>query len=156
VSRPGEIAANGLPIKARPVTFSAYNGRPMSGWIGSTRTRLVRLPECRGILLKMSETNLPAEHTMRRTCSLPWRPGLPWVARFAGCAKHLRYCRGRTVVSLWRKSTDDLINDRKQPTSTPSRRRCVPAGRSVLIAWAYKGLDLHPYGSDGRKVKLLY
>jgi len=41
----------GLPIKARPVTFSAYN-RPADVWLDwfDQDTIWCRLPECRGIL----------------------------------------------------------------------------------------------------------
>src|ERR1039457_3663255 len=48
-----------LPINARPITFSAYN-RPADVWLDSSDNDTIwsRLPQCRGILMKMSETNL--------------------------------------------------------------------------------------------------
>ena len=53
----------GIAIKARPITFSAYN-RPADVWLDwfDQETIWCRLPECRGILLKMSETNLRGVH----------------------------------------------------------------------------------------------
>ena len=53
----------GIAIKARPITFSAYN-READVWLDwfDHNTIWCRLPECRGILLKMSETNLRGVH----------------------------------------------------------------------------------------------
>jgi UDP-N-acetylmuramoylalanine--D-glutamate ligase len=53
----------GTAIKARTITFSAYN-RPADLWLNWFDNDAIwcGLPECRGILLKMSETNLRGVH----------------------------------------------------------------------------------------------
>jgi len=57
------IQRMGLATRARLITFSAYN-RPADVWLDwfDNETIWCRLPECRGILLKMSETNLRGRH----------------------------------------------------------------------------------------------
>jgi UDP-N-acetylmuramoylalanine--D-glutamate ligase len=53
----------GIRLKARTITFSAYN-HPADLWLDwvDGETLWSRLPECRGILMKMSETNLRGIH----------------------------------------------------------------------------------------------
>jgi UDP-N-acetylmuramoylalanine--D-glutamate ligase len=59
----GDIAAHGHRDQGAPITFSAYN-READVWLDwfDNETIWCRLPECRGILLKMSETNLRGVH----------------------------------------------------------------------------------------------
>lgn len=53
----------GIRMRARAITFSAFN-RPADLWLDwfDSETIWCRLPECRGVLLKMSETNLRGMH----------------------------------------------------------------------------------------------
>ncbi len=53
----------GVTLRARTVTFSAYN-RPADLWLDwfDSETIRCRLPECRGIVLHMRETNLRGIH----------------------------------------------------------------------------------------------
>jgi UDP-N-acetylmuramoylalanine--D-glutamate ligase len=53
----------GCPIRARVITFSAHN-HPADLWLDwfDNQTIWCRLPDCRGILLRMDETNLRGAH----------------------------------------------------------------------------------------------
>lgn len=57
------LQQTGETLKARPITISAY-GQPADLWVDWTDGQTIwsRLPECRGILMKLSETNLRGLH----------------------------------------------------------------------------------------------
>ena len=135
----------GLTIKARPITFSAYN-QPADVWLDwfDQDTIWCRLPECRGILLKMSETNLRGVHNAENvlaTLATGLAMGLP-VSRM--CEAICGYCpqphRCEFVAEV---DGVTYINDSKATNvdAVEKALRSLP-GRSVLIAGGRdKGLD---------------
>jgi UDP-N-acetylmuramoylalanine--D-glutamate ligase len=135
----------GLAIKARPVTFSAYN-RPADVWLDwfDQDTIWCRLPECRGILLKMSETNLRGVHNAENvlaTVATGLAMGLP-VSRMreAICGYCPQPHRCEFVAEVGGVT---YINDSKATNvdAVEKALRSLP-GRSVLIAGGRdKGLD---------------
>jgi len=127
----------GLAIKARPVTFSAYN-RPADVWLDwfDQDTIWCRLPECRGILLKMSETNLRGVHNAENvlaTLATGLAMGLP-VSRMreAICGYCPQPHRCEFVAEI---DGVTYINDSKATNvdAVEKALRSLP-GRSVLIA----------------------
>ena len=149
----------GLAIKARPVTFSAYN-RPADVWLDwfDQDTIWCRLPECRGILLKMSETNLRGVHNAENvlaTLATGLAMGLP-VSRMreAICGYCPQPHRCEFVAEV---EGVTYINDSKATNidAVEKALRSLP-GRSVLIAGGRdKGLDFTSLGGViAEKVKL--
>ena len=149
----------GIAIKARPITFSAYN-RQADVWLDwfDNDTIWSRLPECRGILFKMSETNLRGVHNAENvlaTLATGLALGLPVAQmREAICAYCPQPHRCEFVADV-RGVT--YINDSKATNTDAVEKalRSVP-GRSVLIAGGRdKGLDFALLkGAVGEKVKL--
>ena len=149
----------GLSIKARPITFSAYN-RPADVWLDwfDHDTIWCRLPECRGILLKMSETNLRGVHNAENvlaTLATGLAMGLP-VSRMreAICGYCPQPHRCELVAEI---DGVTYINDSKATNvdAVEKALRSLP-GRSVLIAGGRdKGLDFTSLrGVIAEKVKL--
>ena len=88
----------GIAIKARPITFSAYNREAdvRLDWFDN-ETIWCRLPECRGILLKMSETNLRGVHNAENVLAT-LATGLAMGLPVSECARRsARMFRNRTV-----------------------------------------------------------
>jgi len=149
----------GIAVKARPITFSAYN-RQADVWLDwfDNDTIWCRLPECRGILFKMSETNLRGVHNAENvlaTLATGLALGLPVAQmREAICAYCPQPHRCEFVADV-RGVT--YINDSKATNTDAVEKalRSVP-GRSVLIAGGRdKGLDFTSLkGVVGEKVKL--
>jgi UDP-N-acetylmuramoylalanine--D-glutamate ligase len=149
----------GLAIKARPITFSAYN-RPADVWLDwfDQDTIWCRLPECRGILLKMSETNLRGVHNAENvlaTVATGLAMGLP-VSRMreAICGYCPQPHRCEFVAEV---EGVTYINDSKATNvdAVEKALRSLP-GLSVLIAGGRdKGLDFTSLrGAIAEKVKL--
>jgi len=135
----------GLAIKARPITFSAYN-RPADVWLDwfDQDTIWCRLPECRGILLKMSETNLRGVHNAENvlaTLATGLAMGLPVSQmREAICAYCPRPHRCEFVAEV---EGVTYVNDSKATNvdAVEKALRSLP-GQSVLIAGGRdKGLN---------------
>jgi len=127
----------GIAIKARPITFSAYNC-PADLWLDwfDKETIWCRLPECRGILLKMSETNLRGVHNAENvlaTLATGLAMGLP-VSRMreAICGYCPQPHRCEFVAEVGGVT---YINDSKATNvdAVEKALRSLP-GRSVLIA----------------------
>ncbi len=148
-----------LPFKSRAITFSAYD-RAADVWLDSSDHDTIwsRLPECNGILMKMSETNLRGAHNAENvlaTLATGLAMGLP-VSRMREAIS--AYCpqphRCEFVAEVGGVS---FINDSKATNGDAVEKalRSLP-GRSVLIAGGRdKGLDftsLKPV--IGEKVKL--
>jgi UDP-N-acetylmuramoylalanine--D-glutamate ligase len=135
----------GIAIKARPITFSAYN-RPADLWLDwfDNDTIWCRLPECHGILLKMSETNLRGVHNAENvlaTLTTGLAMGLPVSQmREAICTFSPQPHRCEIVAEI-RGVT--YMNDSKATNvdAVEKALRSLP-GRAVLIAGGRdKGLD---------------
>lgn len=135
----------GLAIKARTIVFSAYN-RPADLWLDwfDNETIWCRLPECRGILLKMSETNLRGVHNAENVLAAlatGLAMGLPVSQmRDAICTYSPQPHRCEFVAEI-RGVT--YINDSKATNldAVEKALRSLP-GRAVLIAGGRdKGLD---------------
>ena len=135
----------GIALKARPITFSAYN-RQADVWLDwfDNETIWCRLPECRGILLKMSETNLRGVHNAENvlaTLATGLAMGLPVSQmREAICAYCPQPHRCEFVAEI---DGVTYINDSKATNvdAVEKALRSLP-GRSVLIAGGRdKGLD---------------
>jgi UDP-N-acetylmuramoylalanine--D-glutamate ligase len=135
----------GIAIKARPVTFSAYNRRAdvWLDWFDS-ETIWCRLPECRGILLKMSETNLRGVHNAENVLAAlttGLAMGLPVSQmREAICSYCPQPHRCEFVAEVGGVT---YINDSKATNvdAVEKALRSLP-GRAVLIAGGRdKGLD---------------
>ena len=134
-----------LPIRARPITFSAYN-KPADLWLDSTDNDTIwsRLPECHGILMRLSETNLRGRHNAENvlaTLATGLAMGLP-VSRMREAI--CDYCpqphRCEFVAEV---NGVTYINDSKGTNvdAVEKALRSLP-GRSVLIAGGRdKGLD---------------
>jgi UDP-N-acetylmuramoylalanine--D-glutamate ligase len=148
-----------LPFKARPITFSAYN-READVWLDSSDNDTIwcRLPECSGILMKLSETNLRGAHNAENilaTLATGLAMGLP-VSRMreAICAYCPQPHRCEFVAEVDGVS---FINDSKATNGDAVEKalRSLP-GRSVLIAGGRdKGLDFASLKQViGEKVKL--
>ena len=127
----------GLTMRARAITFSAYN-RPAEVWLDwfDNETIWCRLPECRGILLKMSETNLRGVHNAENvlaTLATGLAMGLP-VSRMreAICTYHPQPHRGEFVAEI---DGVTYINDSKA-TNVDAVEKALRSvrGRAVLIA----------------------
>jgi UDP-N-acetylmuramoylalanine--D-glutamate ligase len=149
----------GIAMKARPVTFSAYNRRAdvWLDWFDS-ETIWCRLPECRGILLKMGETNLRGVHNAENvlaTLATGLAMGLP-VSRMreAICAYCPQPHRCEFVAEI---NGVSYINDSKATNvdAVEKALRSLP-GSAVLIAGGRdKGLDFTSLkGVVADKVKL--
>ena len=149
----------GIAIKARPVRFSAYN-RQADVWLDwfDSETIWCRLPECRGILLKMSETNLRGVHNAENVLAAlttGLAMGLPVSQmREAICSYCPQPHRCEFVAEVGGVT---YINDSKATNvdAVEKALRSVP-GRSVLIAGGRdKGLDFTSLKEVvGEKVKL--
>ncbi len=135
----------GIAIKARPITFSAYN-READVWLDwfDNETIWCRLPECRGILLKMSETNLRGVHNAENvlaTLATGLAMGLPVSQmREAICSYVPQPHRCEFVAEVGGVT---YINDSKATNvdAVEKALRSLP-GRCVLIAGGRdKGLD---------------
>jgi len=138
----------GIAMKARPITFSAYN-RHADVWLDwfDSETIWCRLPECHGILLKMSETNLRGVHNAENvlaTVATGLAMGLP-VSRMreAICAYCPQPHRCEFVAEV---NGVTYINDSKATNvdAVEKALRSLP-GNAVLIAGGRdKGLDFTP------------
>jgi len=135
----------GIAIKGRPIRFSAYN-RPADVWLDwfDGETVWCRLPECRGILLKMSETNLRGVHNAENVLAAlttGLAMGLPVSEmREAICSYCPQPHRCEFVAEVGGVT---YINDSKATNidAVEKALRSLP-GRSVLIAGGRdKGLD---------------
>jgi UDP-N-acetylmuramoylalanine--D-glutamate ligase len=135
----------GVAIKARPITFSAYN-RPADLWLDwfDNDTIWCRRPECHGILLKLSETNLRGVHNAENvlaTLATGLAMGLPVSQmREAICTFSPRPHRCEVFAEI-RGVT--YVNDSKATNvdAVEKALRSLP-GRAVLIAGGRdKGLD---------------
>ena len=134
-----------IAIKVRAITFSAYN-RPADLWLdGSDHDTIwCRLPECHGILLKMSETNLRGMHNAENvlaTLATGLAMGLTMSQmREAICSYIPQPHRCEFVAEV---DGVTYINDSKATNidAVEKALRSMP-GRSVLIAGGRdKGLD---------------
>ena len=135
----------GVVIRPRPITFSAYN-RQAELWLDwfDNDTIWCRLPECRGILLKMSETNLRGGHNAENvlaTLATGLAMGMPVsLMREAICTYSPQPHRCELVMEF---DGVTYINDSKATNvdAVEKALRSVP-GRAVLIAGGRdKGLD---------------
>jgi UDP-N-acetylmuramoylalanine--D-glutamate ligase len=135
----------GIGIKARPIRFSAYN-RQADVWLDwfDGETIWCRLPECRGILLKMSETNLRGVHNAENVLAAlttGLAMGLPVSQmREAICSYCPQPHRCEYVAEVGGVT---YINDSKATNvdAVEKALRSLP-GRSVLIAGGRdKGLN---------------
>jgi UDP-N-acetylmuramoylalanine--D-glutamate ligase len=135
----------GLAIRARTITFSAYN-RPADVWLDwfDNDTIWCRLPDCRGILLKLSETNLRGVHNAENvlaTLATGLAMGLPVSQmREAICTYSPQPHRCELVAEL---NGVTFINDSKATNvdAVEKALRSLP-GRAVLIAGGRdKGMD---------------
>ncbi len=138
----------GIALKARRITFSAYN-READVWLDwfDNDTIWCRLPECRGILLKMGETNLRGVHNAENvlaTLATGLAMGLPVSQmREAICSYCPQPHRCEFVAEI---DGVTYINDSKATNvdAVEKALRSLP-GRSVLIAGGRdKGLDFTP------------
>jgi UDP-N-acetylmuramoylalanine--D-glutamate ligase len=141
----GYLQRLGLALRARPITFSAYN-RPADVWLDwfDNETIWCRLPECQGILLKMSETNLRGVHNAENvlaTLATGLAMRLPVSQmREAICTYCPQPHRCELVAEL---NGVTYINDSKATNvdAVEKALRSLP-GRAVLIAGGRdKGLD---------------
>jgi UDP-N-acetylmuramoylalanine--D-glutamate ligase len=149
----------GIALKARPITFSAYN-RQADVWLDwfDNETIWCRLPECRGILLKMGETNLRGVHNAENvlaTLATGLAMGLPVSQmREAICAYCPQPHRCEFVAEI---NGVTYVNDSKATNvdAVEKALRSLP-GRSVLIAGGRdKSLDFAPLKEVvAEKVKL--
>src|SRR5580658_1398986 len=140
-----KLGRMGIAIKARSITFSAYN-RPADLWLDyvDNETIWCGLPECRGILLKMSETNLRGVHNAENVLAAlatGLAMGLP-VSRMreAICAYCPQPHRCEFVTEV---NGVTYVNDSKATNvdAVEKALRSLP-GRTVLIAGGRdKGLD---------------
>jgi UDP-N-acetylmuramoylalanine--D-glutamate ligase len=140
-----KLGQMGIAIKARPITFSAYN-RPADlrlDWLDND-TIWCALPECRGILLKMSETNLRGIHNAENVLAAlatGLAMGLPVShMREAICAYCPQPHRCEFVAEV---NGVTYVNDSKATNvdAVEKALRSLP-GRTVLIAGGRdKGLD---------------
>ena len=135
----------GLAIRARAMTFSAYN-RPADLWLDwfDNDTIWCRLPECRGILLKMSETQLRGVHNAENilaALATGLAMGLPVsLMREAICTYSPQPHRCERVAEI---NGVTYLNDSKATNvdAVEKALRSVP-GQAVLIAGGRdKGLD---------------
>src|SRR6266404_556553 len=135
----------GITLKGRLITFSAYN-RQADVWLDwfDNETIWCRLPECRGILLKMSETNLRGVHNAENvlaTLATGLAMGLPVSQmREAICSYCPQPHRCEFVAEV---EGVTYINDSKATNvdAVEKALRSLP-GRSVLVAGGRdKGLD---------------
>jgi UDP-N-acetylmuramoylalanine--D-glutamate ligase len=135
----------GIPIKARQITISAY-GQPADLWVDWTDGQTIwsRLPECRGILLKLGETNLRGLHNAENilaTLAAGLAMNLPVAAmREAICAYAPQAHRCEMVAA---KDGVTFINDSKATNvdAVEKALRSLP-GPVVLIAGGRdKGLN---------------
>ncbi len=148
-----------LPFQARAITFSAYNGAA-DVWLDPSDKDTIwsRLPQCRGILMKMSETNLRGLHNAENvlaTLATGLAMGLPVSQmREAISAYYPQPHRCEFVTEVGGVS---FINDSKATNGDAVEKalRSLP-GRSVLIAGGRdKGLDFASLKSViAEKVKL--
>ncbi len=134
----------GLTIRARPITFSAYN-RPADVWLDwfDSETIWCRLPECRGILLKMSETNLHGVHNAENvlaTLATGLAMGLPVSQmREAICTyspqphrcEHVAQIDGVTYINDSKATNVDAVE--KALRSLPGRAVLVAGGRDKSL-----------------------
>lgn len=148
-----------LPFKARAITFSAYD-RAADVWLDSSDHDTIwsRLPECRGILMKMSETNLRGAHNAENvlaTLATGLAMGLPVSQMREAISTY--YPQPHRCEFVTEVGGVSFINDSKATNGDAVEKalRSLP-GRSVLIAGGRdKGLDfasLKPV--IGEKVKL--
>jgi len=127
----------GIGFKSRPITFSAYN-RQADVWLNwfDGETIWCQLPECRGILLKMSETNLRGIHNAENVLAAlatGLAMGLPVAQmREAICAYCPQPHRCELVTEV---DGVTYINDSKATNvdAVEKALRSLP-GRTVLIA----------------------
>jgi len=127
----------GIAIKARPITFSAYN-RQADVWLDwfDKETIWCRRPECRGILLKMGETNLRGVHNAENvlaTLATGLAMGLPMSQMREAICEYCPQPHRCELVAEFDGVT--YINDSKATNidAVEKALRSVP-GRSVLIA----------------------
>ena len=149
----------GIALKARPITFSAYN-READVWLDwfDNDTIWCRLPECRGILLKMSETNLRGVHNAENVLATLATGLAMGLSVSQMCEAICAYCpqphRCEFVAEI---NGVTYINDSKATNvdAVEKALRSLP-GRSVLIAGGRdKGLDFSPLKEVvAEKVKL--
>lgn len=135
----------GIPLRARTITFSAFN-READLWLNwvDGETIHCNLPECRGIVLRMSETNLRGVHNAENvlaTLAIGFAMGLPVAAmREAICAYCPQPHRCEVVAQI---NGVTYINDSKATNvdAVEKALRAVP-GPVVLIAGGRdKGLN---------------
>ena len=135
----------GGSIKARTITFSAYD-RAADLWFDSSDNDTIwcRLPECQGILMKLSETNLRGRHNAENilaTLATGLAMGLTGSEmREAICAYCPQPHRCEFVAEI---NGVTYINDSKatNPDAVEKALQSL-AGRAVLIAGGRdKGLD---------------
>jgi len=127
----------GIGMKSRPITFSAYN-RPADVWLNwfDGETIWCRLPECQGILLKMSETNLRGMHNAENVLAAlatGLAMGLP-VAQM--CEAIRAYCpQPHRCEFVTEVDGVTYVNDSKATNTDAVEKalRSLP-GRTVLIA----------------------
>ena len=134
-----------LPIRARPITFSAYN-QPADLWLDPSDNDTIwsRLPECHGILMRLSETNLRGRHNAENVLAtlatgLAMELPVPRM-REAICSYCPQPHRCEFVAEI---NGVTYINDSKATNvdAVEKALRSLP-GRSVLIAGGRdKGLD---------------
>jgi UDP-N-acetylmuramoylalanine--D-glutamate ligase len=138
----------GVPIKARTITFSAYN-RPADVWLDwvDGQTVWCKLPECRGILLKMDETNLRGVHNAENvlaTLAAGIAMGLPVSPmREAICSYCPQPHRNEFVARI---DGVTYINDSKATNVDALHKALLSQpGRVVLIAGGRnKNLEFSP------------
>jgi UDP-N-acetylmuramoylalanine--D-glutamate ligase len=135
----------GVKIKSRVITISAY-GQEADVWVDWTDGQTIwsRLPECRGILLKLDETNLRGLHNAENILAT-FAAGLAMKLPIAGIREAIcSYCpepHRCEVVAV--KDGVTYINDSKA-TNVDAVERALRAmtGPVVLIAGGRdKGLD---------------
>jgi UDP-N-acetylmuramoylalanine--D-glutamate ligase len=135
----------GVNIKSRVITISAY-GQEADLWVDWTDGQTIwsRLPECRGILLKLDETNLRGLHNAENILAT-FAAGLAMKLPIAGIREAIcSYCpepHRCEVVAV--KDGVTYINDSKA-TNVDAVERALRAmtGPVVLIAGGRdKGLD---------------
>jgi UDP-N-acetylmuramoylalanine--D-glutamate ligase len=135
----------GVNIKSRVITISAY-GQEADVWVDWTDGQTIwsRLPECRGILLKLDETNLRGLHNAENILAT-FAAGLAMKLPIAGIREAIcSYCpepHRCEVVAV--KDGVTYINDSKA-TNVDAVERALRAmtGPVVLIAGGRdKGLD---------------
>ena len=116
----------GCEIKARVITFSAA-GQEADLWLDwmDGQTIWCRMPECRGILMRMDETNLRGQHNAENilaTLAAGLAMGLPVSPmREAICSYCPQPHRCEFVAEI---NGVTYINDSKATTPTRWRRHC--------------------------------